>query len=510
LGQRQTLRRTTDKRENYNWQRFYISRPHNRTLLQYDSLVNKATYTNIYSNPGVSLSFSFSQTKVDELQSANSTLGMLMGGLFNFIEPPQLEQSLKEARERFSRQENFTPLNSKATPEQRREINQVLNRALFLGNRNSGLEQVSGRLVFPSTITPNSSSILQIRTGNHRRVVQFIDGKRTWREGETFISKADVSNRTFGRLTSVNVPIPATQTSTLPNNRSSALQVNLISPDGQQFTQNFNSSDNTTIPLNIRSFDIAFDRIELSQNGQLGTHLQTFNGYLSLPTIEALWSGSSGNWNYSLNSGVWFNLNADNAFDVTNNGSISEPTLGVYANGLLNYINTHVKLNAAGQTQIVTSHIPSIRFHWNSGANYQNPTYINLGYSFFYQSENKNNYSLATGIIFFDETRSLKQAGFFQGALEFNRGLEVKSTIEISEDFYYSLEGTQRVNSNWHIGGYLQNFRNINRGIRSRVDDFSYGLLIKRDLPDNSIFWESRLGISGDSFEARFEGGFRF
>ncbi|AFY44803.1 hypothetical protein [Nostoc sp. PCC 7107] len=510
LGQRQNILRTRDKTENQNWQRFYFSRPHNRTLLQYDSLLNKATYTNIYSNPGASLSFSVDQIDVDQIQTANASLGMLAGGLFELIHLPELEQSLQEAQERFSRQENFAPINSKATPEQRRKINQILNRTLFLGNRTSSLEQVSGTFTLPSTITPNSSSILQIRTGNYRRAVQFIDGKRTWREGETYISKIDVSNRSFVRFSSVNVPIPAKQTSVFPNNRSSALQVTLISPDGQDFVQNFNSSDITSVPVNIRSFDLAFDNIELSQNGRLITYLQTFNGYLSLPTLEGLWAGSTGNWNYSINSGIWFNLNADNGFNIVNKLGNSEPTFGIYTNGLLNYINTRIKFNAAGETQAITSHIPALRFHWNSGANYQNSAYINLSYSFIRQDKYRNNYSLATGIVFYDETRRLRQAGFFQGGLEFGTGLELKTSIEISENFFYTLEGVQKVNSNWYFGAYLQNFRDISRGIRSRINDFAYGLLIKREIPNNAMFWESRLGISGSTFEARFEGGFRF
>ncbi|MBE9205070.1 hypothetical protein IQ244_00660 [Nostoc sp. LEGE 06077] len=510
LGQRQTLLRTRDKTENQNWQRFYFSRPHNRALLQYDSLLNKATYTNIYSNPGVSLSFSVDPIDVDQIQTANTSLGMLAGGLFELISLPEVEQSLQEAHERFSRQENFAPINSKSTPEQRRKINQTLNRTLFLGNRTSSLEQISGTFTLPSTITPNSSSIFQIRTGNYRRAVQFIDGKRTWREGETYISKIAVSNRNFGGLSSVNVPIPAKQTSIFPNNRSSALQVNLISPDGKNFVQKFNSSDPTSVPVNINSFDLAFDNIELSQNGRLITNLQTFNGYLSLPSLEGLWAGSAGNWNYSINSGIWFNLNADNVFNIANNLGVSEPTFGVYTNGLLNYINTNIELNESGQTQTITSHIPALRFHWNSGANYQNPAYINLSYSFIHQDKYRNNYSLATGIVFYDETRRLRQAGFFQGELELSTGLVLKTSGELSENFFYTLEGTQKINSNWYFGAYLQNFQDISRGIKSRVNDFTYGLLIKYDIPSNGMFWESRWGMSGNTFEARFEGGFRF
>ncbi|MEA5564280.1 hypothetical protein [Anabaena sp. UHCC 0399] len=505
LSERQNNRGIREKTENNDWHRFYFSYSQNRTLLEYDPLEAKATYTNISTNPGISLSLSFGEREIDELQTANSTLGMLMGGIFGLIDFPHLTQSLQEAQERFSRQENFANLDSKATPEQRREINQRLNRSLFLGNRTSGLEQVSGKLTFPSTITPNSSNILQIRTGNHRRLVQFLDGKRTWREGETFISKAEVSNNSFGSLTSVNAPIPSQGTS----NRSSALQVTLTDPNGQQFSQSLSSSDMTSLPIDLRLFDIAFDRIELSQDGQIMTDLQAFSGYLYLPTIEILLTGSSSKWNYSVNSGMWFNLNADTTFNVTNNFGFLEPTMGIYANGALNYINTSVEVDVEGKTQAITNHIPSLQFYWNSAANFQNPNYLNLSYFFSRQDRNLN-YSLSTGVILLNDESSFIPSGFFQGKLVLNTGLEFSTSVEIRDQFFYTLEGIKQINPQWSSGVYLQNFVSLERGIRNRVNDFSYGLIIQHNTPSSSMFWKSRIGMSGDIFEARFEGDFRF
>ncbi|UKO95841.1 hypothetical protein [Nostoc sp. UHCC 0870] len=505
LSERQNNRGIRERTENYDWHRFSFSYSHNRTLLEYDPLEAKATYTNISTNPGLSLSLSFGEREIDKLQTANSTLGMLMGGIFGLIDFPHLTQSLQEAKERFARQESFTNLDSKATPEQRRQINQRLNRSLFLGDRTSGLEQVSGKLTFPSTITPNSSNILQIRTGNHRRLVQFLDGKRTWREGETFISNAQVSNNSFGRLTSVNVPVPSQGGS----NRSSALQVTLTDPNGQQFSQSLSSSDMTSLPIDVRLFDIAFDRIELSQDGQLMTYLQAFDGYLYLPTIEILLAGSSRKWNYSINSGIWFNLNADTAFNVTNNFGFLEPTLGIYANGALNYINTSVEVNAEGKTQAITNHIPSLQFYWNSAANFQNPNYLNLNYFFSRQDKNLN-YSLSTGIILLDDETSFIPSGFFQGRLVLNTGLEFSTSVEIRDQFFYTLEGIKPINPQWSLGVYLQNFISIERGIKNRVNDFSYGLIIQHNTPGSRMFWESRIGMNGDIFKTTFQGGFSF
>lgn len=510
LGEKQINIGVSNKQDNYHWQRLYFSRPHNRTLLQYDPVKIQATYTNVFSNPGISLSLSANELKIDDLQTANTTLGMLMGGIFELIYPPQLEQSLQEAKKRFLQQHNFADLNIKATPEQIRKLNQSLNRILLLGNRTSSLEQVSGTFTFPSKITLDNSSIFQIRTGNYQRTVQFLDGNRTWRQNsQTFISKADLSNNSFAPLTFIGVPIPLEQTSIRPKNRSSAAQVTLTNSDGNKFVQNWSSADMTSVPMNIRSFGLAFDNIELSQVGQIITQLQGFNGYLSLPTLEFLWAGSLGDWNYSVNSGVWFNLNGDSAFNVPNNNlGLSEPTLGIYANGGLSYINTHTKFNPDGRIEAITSHIPALRFSWNSAANSQNPAYLNLSYFFSHQDKNLN-YSLAPALILIDNKSDLRLAGFLQSKFLLPTGLEFNTFLELSDNFFYMLEGMQRINQNWSFGIYVQNFRDINRGIKSRSNDLSYGLLIKHG-SSSGTFWESRFGMSGDNFEVRFEGGWQF
>ncbi|MCF4970433.1 hypothetical protein [Nostoc sp. CMAA1605] len=503
LSERQSYQGVRETTENFNWYRFYFSYPHNRTLLEYDSLAAKATYTNIYTNPGLSLSLSFDGIKIDELQTANTTIGMLIGGIFKLVDFPKLTQGLQEAQERFSRQESFATFNSKATPEERKQINQRLNRTLFIANRNSGLEQVSGKLTFPSIITPNRSNILQLRTGNHRRAVQFLDSRRIWREGKTFISQAQVSNNRFGRLTSVNVPVPS------PSNRSSSLQVSLTAPNGQQFLQSLSSSDMTSLPIDIRLFDIAFDNIALSQDGQLMTYLQSFTGYLDLPSIEVLLAGSTSHWNYSFNSGMWFNLDSNSAFNVPNNFGFLEPNIGIYTNGSLNYLHTHLEVDKDGNTQAITNHIPSLRFSWNSAANFQNPNYLNLSY-FFNRQDRNISYSLTTGVILIDDKNSLTTSGIFQGQLAFNTGLELNTSLEIRDLFFYTLEGVQQINPKWSLGIYLQNFTSIEQGIRNRINDVSYGLIIKRHNSRNSTFWESRMGMSGDIFEANFSGGFSF
>ncbi len=511
LGQRKPeILENAVTQEKYSWHNLYFSNPHNRTLLQHDSKKVEATYYNVFANPGISLSFSFNKGDIDQLQTANATLGLLMGGIFETIQHPELKQSLQEAKAKYKQQDNLASLNSKSTPEQRKKINQRLNRTLFFSNSTSKIEQVSGKYTFPSPITPNNSSVLQIRTGNIRRTVQFIGTESQWTEGDTYISKIRLSNNNFGSLTFIGLPIPLGKTSIQPINHSSAVEIKLISPDGEQFVQNFNSSDLTTIPMNISVFDMASDRIELTQVAQLKNKFHVFQGSLYLPTIEALWTGSSGNWNYGISSGIWLNLNSASAFNVTNNQTGTQETgLGIYINGLLNLISNHVKVNADGKSQSVTSQVPSLQFHWNSASNSLNPSYMNLIYAFSHQNQ-KFNYSLTPGLTFIYDNSNLKKIAFIQGNLGLSTGLQIKGSMEFSKNLFYSVEGLTKLNSNWSMGAYFKNFRSTNQGFSNRVADLSCGFILQKNSSNNSNFWQSSFGISGDSFEVQFKGGLRF
>lgn len=520
LGQRApSILQTRTSTESNNWHRFYVSRPHNRTLLHYDAIQYKATYSNVFANPGASFSFSLNQGEVNGLQTINTTLSLLMGGIFELINPPDLEQGLQEGRSRFKKQELFASLDTKLTADQRRQINQRLNRTLYFANRTSGLEQLSGTVTFPSPITPEHSSVVQIRTGNYQRLVRFYDINRVFVNGDTFISKLRLSNDKFGPLTFIGNPIPLNETSVRssnqPSNRSAAAQIILDSPDGRQFVENISSSENagvsdfTVAPIGIRSSDLAFDRIELSQVGRGTTRIDSFDGYLFLPTVEALWAGSSGKWNYTVNSGVWFNLRPEAAFNVISNGlGDSESALGLYLNALINRIDSHVQKDKDGVPKAVINRIPSVRLFWNSDANSSNPAYVNFSYS--YSRETKAlSYSVTPGFYIASDDDGLTPLGFVQGQLELPSGLEVNTSLELGNHFFVSLEGIQRLNSAWSVGAYTQNFQ-ANESLTSRISGASYGLLVKHDLRDRAAFWLSRIGMSGDRFEVRFEGGMRF
>ncbi|MEH2139145.1 hypothetical protein [Nostoc sp.] len=512
LGRRQPVFETLSQtQESSDWHRLYVSRPHNRSLIQYDPVAIKATYSNIFSAPGLSLTAKFSDTSLDAIQSVNSTLGLLLGEVFEAIKIDNIQQGLHEAREKLKNGEDFTSLNTTATSEQRRQINNRLNRTLSYANASSGLEQVSGTYTFPSQVTPKNSSILQIRTGNHKRAVQFLERDISiLNEGNTFFSDLKLSNEKFGPLTYIGIPIPLNDTSIDPVNESSAAEVILTNAQGQQFVEKFNSADSTIVPIQVRAADLAFDYMELTRVDKIGVSFNNFNGYLSLPTVELLAAGSSGNFNYSANAGTWFNIDANSAPGVSNNNlGIEEPTLGFYTNILLNYIKTDVRLNSAKKPVAINTHVPYLRVDWNSASNRNNPfsTYL----SYLYQHQERNfGFSLAPGIAFIENNSNGDFLGLFNGEFSTSHGLNLKANLEMGKEYFFQFQGLHRVSKNISAGIYLKNYSINNRGLSSRVSGFNYGVILRHSFPDNGVFIETQIGTGENGFDIELQGGYRF
>ncbi|MEH1943570.1 MAG: hypothetical protein V7L01_25585 [Nostoc sp.] len=512
LGRRQPEFQTLSQtQESSDWHRLYVSHPHNRSLIQYDPVAVKATYSNIFSAPGLSITGKFSDTSIDAIQSVNSTLGLLLGGVFEAIKIENIQQGLEEAKEKFKKGESFSPLNTSATPEQRRQINNRLNRTLSYANTGSGLEQVSGTYTLPSQVTPKNSSILQVRTGNHKRAVQFLERNISiLNEGNTFFSDLNLSNEKFGPLTYIGIPIPLNDTSINPVNESSAVEVILTSSQGQQFVQQFNSEDTTIVPLQVRAADLAFDYMELTRVDKIGVSFNNFNGYLSLPTVELLAAGTSGNFNYTANLGTWFNVDANSAPGVSNNNlGIEEPTIGIYSNLLVNYIKTDVRLNSAKKPVAVNTHVPYLRVNWNSASNKNNPFSTFLSYLYQHQERNFG-FSLAPSIAYIEQNSNGEFLGLFNGEFGTSHGLNLKTNLELGKEFFYEFQGLQKVSRNISAGIYLKNYSVNNLGLSSRVSGFNYGLILRHNFPDNSVFIETQIGTGENGFDLKLQGGYRF
>ena len=462
LGRRQPqFRILSETEEKRDWYRFFTSYSHNRSIIQYDKTKISATYSNLFSNNGFSLTTSFNDGKIDAIQTLNSTFGMLLATIFENIRVGKIDDSLQNARDKFNSRQSFDSLKTTATPAQRTQINQRLNRTLSYTKLSSNLEQISGSYTFPSKITPNSSTIFQIRTGNHQRAVQFVGQKANIiREGDTFFSDLRLSNQRFGPLTYVGAAIPLNQTGIQPINESSAVEVILTNARGEQFVQQFSSADNTSVPINARAADLAFDYMELTRIDDVRFKWDFFNGYLSLPTIELLTAGTSGNFNYGASLGTWFNINSDSAPGVDNNNNlgIQEPTIGIYTNVLLDYVKRNVELDSEKKPVALNTHASSLRISHNSASDRNNPFSTFLNY-YFERQEKNFGYSIFPSLAFIQDNSNGELLGILSGEYSTSKGLNLKASFEIGKTVFYSFEGLQRINDSFSAGIYLKNYR---------------------------------------------------
>ncbi|NJK60536.1 MAG: FAD-dependent oxidoreductase [Oscillatoriales cyanobacterium SM2_1_8] len=486
------------------WQRVYISRPLNQTLLVYGEVAPTAQYTNRFVNLGLSGVANLQTGQLDGRQSVNNLVGMLLGGVFLAVNPAPLREGLQEARSQQEAGAAFAPLTTQVPPATRRAINQRLNESLFYGDLVSGLEQVSGRLAFSQSLEPNHSSLFQVRAGLHRRVLTL--SQRDIPEptaGPTEIASVRTSLDKFP-LTFLGATVPTN----LPSHQAEAAQVVATTPDGREFVQEL-GSPLTTVPVGIQRSILAFDRIELGRVDRQTARLADFRGFASLPSLEAAWNGSSNGFQYAVNSGIWFNVAPNAAGPVAdNNRGAIEPSLGAFGSALVNW--SYVQVEREGDhVTAVTYNAPILRMAWNSAATPDNNNLVSLAYAFRRQVQGWE-FALTPGAALVFDAAESRGIAFVQGNFATFGGLEVNGSIESDRQVFWRLEGTQRLGPQWAVGGYAQNFREIVQGIDTRVGGTAYGLTVKYTLPQSRLGLESQVGIAEDSVEARFRGSLRF
>lgn len=487
-------------REQYNWYRIYASKPHHRVLVRYDPKVIEAKYTDVFANPGISLTLNQDGLKVDEPQTLAASFGLLAGGVFDFFNPENVDQSLKTARERYQRHEIFTPLQTKATSEQRRAINRRLNSTLAFANRASGLTQLSGLLTFPSAIHTDDSSLFQVRTGLYQRSVLFIDRpppKVT--KGPIQFGELRLSIDNFGPLGFTNTFVP---NSKLADNESFAVQSLVTTSDDKKFLFSDSSDRLVGVPLATKASSLAFDRFELTRTESLKADIHVYSGALLLPAAEMVFSGTQGNWNYSLSAGAWLNPTPNRAMNALDNGfGLQEPTLGLYSNALVSYTDINVSRDAKGNFQRAIINNPSLNLRWNSAPNSQNPITGVLQHSFSYQDKNLA-LTLAPGLVYSDRFSVILPASF-----NLSSGLSLNAVAELGQSTYYSIEGLQSIGQNLAIGSYFQNYTSV---ANSRILGNSYGLKLRYTPSGTPLSTDLSIGTSENGFETRIQGNLSF
>ncbi|WP_407884469.1 hypothetical protein [Scytonema sp. NUACC26] len=494
-----------------DWHRVYFSRVRNSTTIEYHPVNVSASYTNIFANSGISLTLNLEDGKIDETQSVNSTIGMALGLIFENIDVNNLKTHLEDAKSYYNNREKFASLTTKATALQRRQINYRLDRTLSYANLVSGLKQVSGTMTFKSKITPVNSNIVQVRTGLYRRGLQFLNKDSSpVIEGNTFFSKLRLSNENFGLLTFIGTQLPSVKTTVTPINESASAEIILQHPNGKSFIQQFNLADTETVPIGIKSSDLAFDRIELTKTDRQNFRFRSFNGYLYLPALEVVYSGSSGLFNYSTTTGFWFNTNSNTAPSLFhNNMGLQEVALGIYSNILLNFQKIDVQRDTNNKPKAIKTSASFLNVNWNSASNINNPFSATLSYSYSYQNQNFG-FSLTPGIAFIESRDRNEWTKFLTTQFSLKTGLECKTTLELGKELFFDLNAVQKVAQDISIGAYLKNFSEINLGLDSRASNLNYGIIIKQNFINNNRYLEAQIGMGEKGFDARLQGGLQF
>ncbi|MEB3295166.1 MAG: hypothetical protein VKJ24_18590 [Synechococcales bacterium] len=507
---RPKLLSTTTVTAQQDWYQARLTYPHNRALLQYEKTPGRATYYGLFTNPGLALSLSLDAGEIHPQQSLNSSIGHLLGLGMGLIHPFRLEKSVWEAKLHRSRQEAFTPLRTKTSAEERQQINQRLERSLSLAQSNSGIVQTSGILTLPTAITPHSTDLFQIRTGNYRRRVQLAEVKQTTTASEIYISKFQLSDRTFGPLTTIGVPVPKFTTSIQPDQPTTINAVRSIVKDsqGNVLFDAENEVELTAVPIGVRTFDSVFDRIELSQIGQVKTFIQQFDGYIYSPAIEATWQRSRKGFTTMATVGFWKNFSPNVVPNVMQNSlEQKEPSLGLYGNLTANWVQAKPKKDAQGRVVQINNQLTTAQLSWNSSSDRNNPIYLNLSHSFMHQTSSLS-YLGTLGFFAARHEQQLDSIIFIRNQLSLPSGLELINSMEFGDRTFFLIEGVQPISPRWSVGAYYQNFTTDLGGLSRQVGQ-EYGLIFKHH-PPRGLAWQARIKQNTNQWELQLQGRWRF
>ena len=517
--------------QNQAWYRYTLSRSYNRTLLQYDPEKIRLNYLNVFANPGLSVTTAQWQD-TDLNQTTNASLGLILGSAFSVINPGNLNASINEAKEQFNTVKTLATLKTKATSQQRRQMNERLNNTLSYSNTNSSLAQVSGSYTFSGNITSDSSLLLQLRTGIYQRSVQFIEQIIQPCTDETPVVIDSVSlddlGPMFSNIPKTNANAPQTITYTFLQAKTSDGQV--LFDKSFVFDNNFDSLFTAaSIIGGGKIFDINFSRLQLSTSRQREIETSSYTGNLYLPAVEFVISGSIDNLSYSLSTGMWFNLfpnsvpMIDNNLGKLNPNATGESSLG----GMLKFAtkadfrNTFYDKNQQWSTIIVNS--PFLSLTYNNNPNRLNLSSLSIGNVFQFVKPDFNItlypvLNCSPQILNPDvQSTSLGDISTF---LLFNfshkSGFNFNTSFSFgNQEPSYQIESTYDVFKDKElgtviIGPYYSTYSTATKGFESQLKDPNYGMIFRYASANSGLVMNSRLGKSEDGFRGDMNLEFKF
>ena len=503
-----------------DWYRTTVSWSKNRTLLTYHPENIELNYTNIFTNPGLSLTYTDLEN-TDNKQILNASAGLLFGGIFSFINPGELNSSLDEAHTNYEQVKSLDTLKTKATSQQRRAMNFRLNRTLQNASSNSALSQLSGSYTFYGKTTPNDSLVMQIRSGLYSRAVSFYEQTVSdWTNSPWRISSVRPSD--FGPLVFTGVNVPIENTNIDYNPIYTLGFVTAIDQGGEVVFDQTIVLDRyvlTAIPILAgRAADIDFGRINFIRTSERQIETQAYQGYLYLPALEFLLAGTIGDWNYNVSLGSWYNFYPQSAPSIDQNqpppkSSITtENNLGFFFKSLIKADINHIFYDENNQWETILTHTPALTFNASTEPNRLNISSIGLSYTLqLLRREYGGSLSFSTSyspqeLNAFFENNSLGKLGLFTGLSFYHQaGFRLYGSLSLGDTSFYYLESTYDIlrSSQWGtlgIGPYISNYVTATRGFNSQIQDNNYGGIITYSLPNSNMSLRTRLGMGETGF----------
>lgn len=518
--------------EENDWYRFLVSYSHNQSLLYYHPEKIELNYTNIFANPGLSLTLT-GFNEIDSQQTINSSIGSLLGLLFEFINPNNLDESLEEAKKINEELKPISSLETKADSNQRRAMNTRLNLTLSNTSTVTNLHQVSGSWTFNSKITPEDSFLMQIRSGLYQRSIQFYSQNYTeWsKESPTIfyiVREIDLFPITYS---AVNIPISKTNIAP-PENVFQTVALVTSTPD-KTIIRNLNTI--TPIPFTAVPFpnplhpaEIEFGLFELARFRQRFVQENTYLGRIYLPAIEFLITGTKDNINYGFSSTVWYNPTPNSAPKVQDNmtniqGILAEDSLGIDFNLYADFVlRNFYNFDENKRPRLSIIQVPSIYLSWNSSANRLNTSSATLGYLFILRTPDFG-ITLSTNLIYtpqginalVTQTNQGEFGVFINGSFFLNNSLNTRFSLEFGNELFTELIATYPIVKNntfgdLSLGAYYRNYTSLTRGLGTRIPDSAYGGVIDYTHPHTNFNINTQLGVNERGFDAKLRMGIKF
>ena len=407
-------------------------------------------------------------------------------------------------------------------------MNLRLNNSLQNANLVSQLNQVSGSYTITDHVTPNSSLLFQLRTGTYQRAVQFFSREIGEWTPESPLFFSVISPNDFGPLAYTGVNVPIEFTNIEPLNRTSFAFIKIQNGEGDVLLKQqlaVQSEAFTALPIvgPGKAADIEFGRIEISRFRQREFEDTSYIGYLYLPALEFILSGTSKGFSYSLSLGAWTNLYPQSSPQIDENISdLQEKTVGIFSSINLRWNFNNIWYNKNKQWETIISNSPFVNFSWNSSPNRLNISSANFGNVFQFVRQNWNltwfsNFSFSPQELNAAAPKSsLGNISYFS-SLNFSEssGLNIIFPISFGDKVFYSVEATypiikdQKLGST-RLGFYYSNYSVATRGFDNQFEDPNYGLVIKYNNPSSLLSIEAYLGHSDSGFRGRIQSSINF